>query len=93
MSYKTFPTPVRLISKGGDRVIATVFEALEFLGQWPASRSKEYRLAMQHCLDALDGIRSPQHAYLAFAQAVSVAGLTAETKLAPLLVTTMRTTA
>ena len=77
VSYKTFPAPVRLLSQGSSRVVATVFEAVEFLGQWPAVRSKEYRLAMHYCLDALDGIRSPKHAYLAFVDAVSVAGLAA----------------
>lgn len=77
LSYKTFPVPVRLTFNASGRVIATVFEAVEFMAQWPADRSQEYRLAMRHCLDALDGIRSPKHAHLAFVEAVKVAGLTA----------------
>jgi hypothetical protein len=43
--------------------------------RWPANRGREYRIALQHCMDALDGLRSPRAAQLSFITAARTAGL------------------
>ena len=76
MSYKTFPTPVRVIIKQKqENIIATAWDAVEFLRRWPAERGRAYRRALQHCLDALDGIRSPGRACASFTAAAREAGI------------------
>ena len=76
MSYIRFPTPVRVtIKQSQENVIATAWDAVEFLRRWPARRGSAYRRALQHCLDALDGILSPRKAYASFTAAAREAGI------------------
>ncbi len=78
MSYKRFPNPVRvIIRQSQEAIIATAWDAVEFLRNWPGKRGREYRRALQHCLDALDGIASPRKAYLSFSEAARHAGILA----------------
>jgi hypothetical protein len=42
--------------------------------RWPANRGREYRIALQHCMDALGGLRSPGAAKLSFITAARTAG-------------------
>jgi hypothetical protein len=77
MSNRSFPSPVRVKSAAADFVISTAWEAVEFLKHWPGKRGREYRVAMQHCLDALDGLISAGKARLSFITAVRSAGLLA----------------
>ncbi|TCM58553.1 uncharacterized protein DUF982 [Rhizobium sp. PP-F2F-G48] len=82
MSYKRFPKPVRIIlQQSQECVIASAWDALEFLRGWPAGRSgRAYRIALQHCLDALDGILSPRKAQASFMAAAREAGILAKRK-------------
>lgn len=76
MSYKRFPNPIRIVIRSSQEfIIATAWDAVEFLRNWPASRDRAYRRALQHCLDALDGITSPKKAHAAFADAARQAGI------------------
>ncbi|MGA1801337.1 DUF982 domain-containing protein [Rhizobium sp. HT1-10] len=75
MSDKYFSTPIRVRSIRTSLTISTVWDAIEFLKRWPASKGAEYRTALRHCLDALDGLRSPQTANLSFRRAAETAGL------------------
>lgn len=50
---------------------------MEFLRRWPGERDNTYRRALQHCLDALDGIRSAKAAFASFVAAVRQAGILA----------------
>jgi hypothetical protein len=75
MSQRNFPSPVRVKSATADLIISTAWEAVEFLKRWPGKRGREYRIAMQHCLDALDGLISAGKARLSFITAVRSAGL------------------
>jgi hypothetical protein len=76
LSYKRFPTPVRVIIKQSqENIIATAWDAVEFLRRWPGKRGLAYRRALQHCLDALDGIRSPQKAWASFVSAMKEEGV------------------
>jgi NAD-dependent DNA ligase len=78
LSYKRFPAPVRVIIKQSqENIIATAWDAVEFLRRWPGRRGIAYRRALQHCLDALDGIRSPQKAWASFTAAMKEEGLLA----------------
>jgi hypothetical protein len=70
-----FSTPVRVRTIRHSLIISSVWEAIEFLKGWPAARGKEYRTALRHCLDALDGLRSPKMAHLSFLRAAETAGL------------------
>lgn len=75
MSYKTFPSPVRVKSSSTSTIVSTAWDAVEFMRRWPAKRGREYRIALQHCMDALDGLRSPSAAQASFVAAVRSAGL------------------
>lgn len=77
MSSRSFPSPVRIRSAATDLVISNAWEAVEFLKHWPGTRGREFRVAMQHCLDALDGLISAGKARLSFILAVRSAGLLA----------------
>jgi hypothetical protein len=78
LSYKPFPTPVRVIIKQTQQnIIASAWDAVEFLRRWPGKRDNAYRRALQHCLDALDGIRSAKSAYASFTAAARQAGILA----------------
>jgi hypothetical protein len=78
VSYKRFPKPIRvLIRSSQEFIIATAWDAVEFLRNWPAARDGAYRRALQHCLDALDGITSQNKAQAAFADAARQAGILA----------------
>ena len=78
MSYKRFPNPVRIIARQSQEIIiATAWDALEFLRRWPGRHDRAYRVAFQHCLDALDGIRTPKAAYRSFTAAAREAGILA----------------
>lgn len=78
LSYKRFPTPVRVIIKQShENIIASAWDAVEFLRRWPGRRGTAYRRALQHCLDALDGIRSPRKAWASFVAAVKEEGILA----------------
>ncbi|MEI1250928.1 DUF982 domain-containing protein [Rhizobium aouanii] len=75
MSEKRFPSPVRVVSANSSLIVSTVWEAVEYLKRWPSKRGRDYRVARQHCLDALDGIRSPRAAQASFITAAKAAGL------------------
>lgn len=75
MSNIRFPAPVRLIKHSQENVIATAWDAVEFLRRWPARRGNAYRRALQHCLDALDGMLSPKKACASFTAAAREAGI------------------
>lgn len=75
VSEKRFPSPVRVKSPSSSLIVTTTWEAVEYLKRWPATRSREYRVALQHCLDAMDGLRSPRAAQASFVMAVRTAGL------------------
>lgn len=77
MSQRSFPSPVRVKSATADLIISTAWDAVEFLKRWPGDRGREYRIAMQHCLDALDGLISASKARLSFITAARIAGLLA----------------
>ena len=80
MSNKRFPTPVRVILQHSREVaISSAWEALEFLRSWPADpASRAYRVAVQHCLDAVDGILSSRKAQASFIAAAREAGILAK---------------
>jgi hypothetical protein len=75
VSNPHFSIPVRVRTIQHSIIIRTVWEAVEFLKRWPAARGAEYRAALQHCLDALDGLRSPKAAYRSFLRAAQTADL------------------
>ncbi|WP_354317147.1 DUF982 domain-containing protein [Sinorhizobium fredii] len=77
MSDIHFPVPVRLrLTSAEERVVASSWEALECLSQWPGgARGRAYRAACRVCRDALDGWRRPQEARRAFVKAARRAGL------------------
>ncbi|AHG44850.1 hypothetical protein RLEG12_17110 [Rhizobium leguminosarum bv. trifolii CB782] len=75
MSEIRFPSPVRVFSQNRSLIVSTVWEALEYLKRWPKKRERDYRIARQHCLDALDGLRSPRAAQASFITAAKTAGL------------------
>jgi len=75
VSEKRFPSPVRVISPSNSLIVSTAWEAVEYLKRWPAKRGREYRIALQHCLDAMDGLRSPRAAQASFMSAARIAGL------------------
>lgn len=75
VSNPSFSSPVRVRSLQTSLIITTVWDAIEFLKRWPAERGSEYRAALRHCLDALDGLRSAKAAYRAFTRAAQSAGL------------------
>jgi hypothetical protein len=75
VSEKRFPSPVRVKSPSNSFIVSTAWEAVEYLKRWPAKRGREYRIALQHCLDATDGLRSPRAAQVSFAMAARTAGL------------------
>lgn len=78
LSYKRFPTPVRvIIQQHQENIIATAWDAVEFLRRWRGRRGLAYRRALQHCLDALDGILSPQKAWASFTAAMKEEGVLA----------------
>ncbi|MFT2212373.1 DUF982 domain-containing protein [Rhizobium giardinii] len=78
LSDKPFPTPVRVIVKNHqENIITSAWDAVEFLRRWPARRGLTYRRALQHCLDALDGIRSPKKAWSSFVAALREEGMLA----------------
>ncbi|ANM10036.1 hypothetical protein AMK06_CH01591 [Rhizobium sp. N541] len=70
-----FPSPVRVVSQNRSLIVSTVWEAVEYLKRWPNKRGRDYRVARQHCLDALDGLRSPRAAQASFITAAKTAGL------------------
>lgn len=72
---KTLSLPVRVVSPNSSLIVSTVWEAVEYLKRWPSKRGRDYRVARQHCLDALDGLRSPRAAQASFITAVKTAGL------------------
>ena len=75
VSDRNFPAPVRVKSSERSSIISTAWDAVEYLKKWPATRGREYRIAFQHCLDALDGLRSPRSAQASFVRAARIAGL------------------
>lgn len=75
MSEKRFPSPVRVHSSTNSLIVSTVWDAVEYLKRWPGKRGRDYRVALQHCLDALDGLRSPRAAWASFVAAAKTAGL------------------
>ncbi|MBY3598220.1 DUF982 domain-containing protein [Rhizobium bangladeshense] len=75
MSDKRFPSPVRVHSPTSSLIVSTAWDAVEYLKRWPGKRGRDYRIALQHCLDALDGLRSPRTAQLSFVTAAKTAGL------------------
>ncbi|TBC93725.1 DUF982 domain-containing protein [Rhizobium leguminosarum] len=75
MSEKPFPSPVRVVSPNSSLIVSTVWEAVEYLKRWPSKRGRDYRVARQHCLDALDGLCSPRAAQTSFITAAKTAGL------------------
>jgi len=76
MSEKTFATPIHLkLSSKRQTVVRTVWEALELLRHWPGRRGREYRAALQRCLDALDGLTSVSRASHCFTAAARESGL------------------
>ncbi|EJC70474.1 Protein of unknown function (DUF982) [Rhizobium leguminosarum bv. viciae WSM1455] len=75
VSEKRFPSPVRVVSPNSSLIVSTVWEAVEYLKRWPSKRGRDYRVARQHCLDALDGLRSPRAAQASFITAAKTAGL------------------
>ncbi|OWV75950.1 hypothetical protein ATY77_05090 [Rhizobium sp. R634] len=75
MSEKRFPSPVRVLSPNSSLIVSTAWDAVEYLKRWPAKRGRDYRVALQHCLDALDGLRSPRAAQASFVTAAKRAGL------------------
>jgi hypothetical protein len=64
-----------VIQQSQENIIATAWDAVEFLRRWTGKRGLAYRRALQHCLDALDGIRSPQKAWASFIAAMKEEGL------------------
>ncbi|MEA3534402.1 DUF982 domain-containing protein [Rhizobium sp. CC-YZS058] len=80
MSDKRFLRPVRIILEAGkDFIVATAFEAVEFIRRLSGGAMlKAFRIALQHCLDALDGLLSPKRARASFVAALERAGMTAE---------------
>ncbi|ACI54505.1 protein of unknown function DUF982 [Rhizobium leguminosarum bv. trifolii WSM2304] len=75
MSEIRFPSPIRVLSPESSLIVSTVWEAVEYLKRWPSKRGRHYRVARQHCLDALDGLRSPRAAQASFITAAKTAGL------------------
>ncbi|WP_179610804.1 DUF982 domain-containing protein [Rhizobium leguminosarum] len=75
MSEIRFPSPIRVFSPESSLIVSTVWEAVEYLKRWPSKRGRHYRAARQHCLDALDGLRSPRAAQASFITAAKTAGL------------------
>ena len=75
MNNTHFSSPVRVRTTVHSVIISGVWDAIEFLKNWPSVRGKEYRTALRHCLDALDGLRSPKTAHLSFMRAAETAGL------------------
>jgi hypothetical protein len=75
LSEIRFPSPIRVFAPNSSLIVSTVWEAVEYLKQWPSKRGRHYRIARQHCLDALDGLRSPGAAQASFITAVKTAGL------------------
>ncbi|MGR9168819.1 DUF982 domain-containing protein [Rhizobium sp. KDH_Rht_773_N] len=66
---------MRVKSPGSSFIVSTAWEAVEDLKRWPTRRGSEYRIALQHCLDAMDGLRSPRAAQASFTTAARTAGL------------------
>lgn len=78
MSSQSFPTPVRVVIKDSrQNIITNAWDAVEFLRRWPGKHDNSYRRALQHCLDALDGIRSAKAAFASFVAAARQAGILA----------------
>ncbi len=75
LSEKRFPSPVRVSSPTSSLIVSTAWDAVEYLKRWPGKRGRDYRVALQHCLDALDGLRSPRAAQASFVTAAKTAGL------------------
>jgi Protein of unknown function (DUF982) len=75
VSENRFPSPVRVKSLSQSFIVSTAWEAVEYLKSWPAKRGREYRIALQHCLDAVDGLRTARAAQTSFLMAVRKAGL------------------
>lgn len=80
MSYKHFPKPVRIVlQQSQEFIVASAWDALECLRGWPSGRTgRAYRIALQHCMDALDGILSPRKAQASFMAAAREAGILAK---------------
>jgi hypothetical protein len=80
MSDKRFPSPVRIVQQQSrEVVVASAWDALEFLRGWPAARAgRAYRIAFQHCMDATDGILSARKAQASFMAAAREAGILAK---------------
>jgi hypothetical protein len=70
-----FSVPVRVRTIQHSVIVGSVWEAIECLKGWPTARGSEYRTALRHCLDALDGLRSPKMAHRSFLRAAETAGL------------------
>lgn len=78
LSHNRFPTPVRVtVRHHPENIIATAWDAVEFLRRWPGKRGLAYRRALQHCLDALDGLRCARTAWSSFVAALREEGLLA----------------
>jgi len=75
VSEKRFPSPVRVHSPSSSLIVSTVWDAVEYLKRWPGKRGRDYRVAFQRCLDALDGLCSPRAARASFVAAAKTAGL------------------
>ena len=75
MSEKRFPSPVRVHSSTSSLIVSTVWDAVEYLKRWPGKRGRDYRIALQRCQDALDGLCSPRAAQASFVAAAKTAGL------------------
>ncbi|QSY84369.1 DUF982 domain-containing protein [Rhizobium binae] len=75
LSERRFPSPVRVHSPTSSLIVSTAWDAVEYLKGWPGNRGRDYRVALQHCLDALDGLCSPSIAHASFVTAARTAGL------------------
>ncbi|WP_184327104.1 MULTISPECIES: DUF982 domain-containing protein [unclassified Rhizobium] len=71
VSEKRFPSPMRTKFPSSSFIVATAWEAVEYLKRWPAKRGRKHRIA-QHCLD---GLRSVCAAQVSFAKAARTADL------------------
>ncbi|WP_438617144.1 DUF982 domain-containing protein [Oryzifoliimicrobium ureilyticus] len=75
LTYKPFPSPVRVKSSDATVIIESAWDAVEYLGRWPGTHCSRYRIAVQHCKDAVDGLRCPSIASKSFISAARHADL------------------
>lgn len=73
MNEKRFRLPVRVKSPSNGFIVATAWEAVEYLKRSRPS-GREYHIALQHCLYAVDRLKSVRAAQT-FLVAAGTAGL------------------